>query len=406
MKMFNLSRTHANLIILGIIMTPVFGISEVLALISGALTSQSVALTPVYIKALKDIVFIAIIMIGIAEVSVRRRIFLNSSYAAFIVTVVCSIFLSLYFKNFLTILAGFRWILPVLIIPFIYRSVATNLQNRIAKWMITLFILGLLLQIAQLFLIKGWYGLNSFGLSKRNPGFYLIPSSMACFSALTAYYACFYCTISSLRRSIVFVLVPVSILLTASATGFIALALLWGYLLYCKFKQKLVLAITITVFFIGLLAMMPILTDREDIYVSLLDRSDILSEVVSLKNIFVSPDFGDATNTAMLLRTVMENGEKTSFIVDSTATSLIYNTGMLSFVFFAGFLYYSLRNAANKANISFFLVISPFVVTSILFELFPANLLLMVNIAFFYKQGNYWTSPGFVDNHQGGVRAV
>lgn len=378
---------YANLIILGIILTPAFGSLEVLALISGMLNSQSEALTPVYVKILKDVVFAAIILIGIVEVCVRRSFILNIPYAAFISLAVYSALMSLYFKELIIIAAGFRWILPVLIFPFIYRSIGTDLQNRIAKWMIILFFFGLLMQITQLFLIKGWYGLNSFGLSKRNPGFYLIPSSMACFSALTAYYAYFYHTGLFLRRSIVFVLAPVSIILTASATGVIALVLFWFYLFFCRVKQKLPVIITIVVMFIVLLALMPFLTDRDDIYLSVLERGYMLADVVSPKNILASHDFGDATNTGVLLSTSNSDAETTSFVADSTVTSIIYNTGMASFILFGYFIYHSLRNTSNKANISFFLLVLPFFSTIVLFELFPANLLLMVNIAFFYNRG-------------------
>jgi hypothetical protein len=389
MLSLNFPKTYSRLIILGVMMTPLFGIFEVLALISGTLTSQGEALTPVYIKVLKDLVFASIILVGIAEVLVRRRIIFNISYTVFMALAIYSAFISFYFMDFLIVVAGIRWILPVLIFPFIYRHVDIALQNRIANCLILLFILGLLLQITQLFLAVGWWGLNSFGLSKRNPGFYLIPSSMACFSAMTAYYARFYCNNVLLRNYVVFLLVPLSIILTASGSGFIALVLFWSYLLYCRVKQKFVVLACATVLFISLLVFIPFLTEREDIYESMQTRANMLTELVNPKNLLASVNFGSATNTGVLLTATNRDANTKSFVADSTVNSLINNTGIVSLLFFMYFLYNSLRHTKSRINISFFLLLLPFLLTIIIFELFPINLLLMVNVAFFYNQVDY-----------------
>jgi len=379
MLTLNFSNTYAKLLILGILLTPFFGIFEVLALIKGTLISQGTALTPVYIKVLKDIVFATIIMMGILELYVGRRIIFNRPYTLFIVLTACSAFISFFFIDPIIFIAGVRWLLPLLIFPFIYRYVDADLQSRIAKWLIILLIVGLFLQIVQLFITAGIWGSNVFGLGLRNPGFYIIPSSMACFAMLTAYYARHYCNNGFLRKITVFLLVPVSILLTASGTGIISLTLFLSYILYCNVKQKFIIFAIVIAILTSQIALIPILTNRSSIYESMKIRIELLPELASLKNAFVSSNFGSATNTGVLLNP----SSSTTVIADSTVNSLIYNTGFVSLLFFGCFLYKSLFRTINRGNVSFALVLFPFFLTTILFELFPANLLLMVNLAYF-----------------------
>ena len=55
----NLRILIQRLILLGLLLTPLFSVGEVYALLSGLVESQGIAYTPIYIKAGKDLIFLA-----------------------------------------------------------------------------------------------------------------------------------------------------------------------------------------------------------------------------------------------------------------------------------------------------------------------------------------------------------
>ena len=57
-----------------IVATPLYSFAEAMAFVDGSLTSQSEALTPVYIKIIKDLGFIFIILVSFTSILQRKRI--------------------------------------------------------------------------------------------------------------------------------------------------------------------------------------------------------------------------------------------------------------------------------------------------------------------------------------------
>lgn len=63
-----------KIILIALFLTPIFSISESLALILGGLIDNSTALTPTSIKVVKDIIFMLIIFVGLIGIQKRRKI--------------------------------------------------------------------------------------------------------------------------------------------------------------------------------------------------------------------------------------------------------------------------------------------------------------------------------------------
>ena len=369
-----------RMILLVILFTPFFSISEVVALFSGAITSQVEALTPFYVKIIKD-EFIALIMFaGLIQIFTKKKIFAEPLYYFFLLTALVSLLRSVYSLDAYTIAAGVRWIVPLLLIPFLYNNVDDDIQEKIASVLLVLFVFGFVLQCFQLFYAQGWYGLNAWGLSKRNPGFYLIPSSMACFSIYVLYYVYFFKKRSLRLKIVMYLLVPVSVVLTASGTGYVALMFFYGYLFYLRVRQKIVVAVCcLAIFIVGAMSL-PMISDREDIYTSLIDRIVVFKDLLGLDKLLISSHFGEATNTARQLNDQIDDMQL-GIIADSTLTSMFHNLGMLSVVIFIVFIIKIV--AINKQSISFFILLLPFIMSIVFYELFPANLLLSINLVYF-----------------------
>lgn len=386
MKLDMVRISHYNVatlaVISAVVITPVLSIGEISALFSGVIKSQTIVLTPIYIKALKDIIYILLLALGLVGILKNLRVYGNTYFWLFMALVTMSFLCSVSSNDLLVLVAGLRWILPVLTIVALYKYVDLQMQKRIAVAMICVFVFGFVLQVIQLFFNVPWFGINKFGLNARNPGFYLMPSSMAMFSLLTWYYTYHFCSNEHVRKCIVYLLCPLSVMLTGSATGLIVLAICFTLVAYSRIKQKAIIFLA-SMFFLSLFALyLPGVTSREEIYtVSLQARIDRYSSVIGLNSAIISTNFGSATNTVILIGSWMGNSDDLAgFIADSTIISIIHNTGLLSLIIFALFVLSSLRK--TMMDYHFAIIYSLFMLTIIVFELFPANLLFMVNIAY------------------------
>jgi hypothetical protein len=373
------------LIMLGLLLAPIFNISEVIALLGGYFSSPTVSLTPIYIKLIKDALFLLIILVGLLNFFSNGLILLSKSLLVFITAVGLSALMS-YLENtsLISVIMGIRWILPFFLLLFIYRYIDEDAQKKIAGVMIFVFAIAFALQIIELFNVKYWYGLNSLGLNSRNPGFYIMPSSMAMFALLTMFYAQHFISRKFLKGLLVYFLGPISIFLSGSGTGVVALFLFYAIILYFQSRQKqliLLLAVIMTALTIFLL---PVLTGREDIYLSGYMRASIFAELIGSDNFFLSDQFGSATNSAVLMKSAstQRNDNNRAMIVDSTITSIVFNVGTISLLAFIAFFLRFLRK--EMVYIHFAMIYGIFMFTTIIFELFPSNLLFAVNLSYFY----------------------
>ncbi len=371
------------LILAALAVTPLFNLFEVFALMKGTLTSPMPVLTPIYVKLVKDGVLLLVVCLGTLKVMLRRRVLAEKTFWLFAFSVLLSFCLSIFNQELLLTVAGLRYLLPFAVFFSVYGVIDDDFQRQVAKWLASLFAVGLTLQLYQLFCIGDWYGLNFLGLSRRNPGFYLIPSSMAAFSLITMYYVYHYYPHGALRNLLVYILGPLSVLLTASGTGIVSLGLFLLTIAYFRTSPRWVAVLVSISLLLLILLFLPKIAGRSDIYVSLSMRLQKLCDALRQNNVLLSRRFGYGTNTACLLVSHFGKRASAMFITDSTVVSMIVSFGVIPLLFLV--LFIARTVGSHMIHIHFLSIFAVFMLTVIIFELFPANVLLSVNLAYFLK---------------------
>src|SRR5690606_5687570 len=144
--------------------------------------------------------------------------------------------------------------IPICMTYFLIDQVDAAFFRRASKVMGVLLVLHVLVQIGQFFFASAWFGENRFGFAARSPGMFLIPSTAALFAILAFFLTQFYSE-SRFQRTIVPPLCLVSIVLTASGTGYVVFLL--GCLLY--FMGEKYARLTVPLSMLVALLMFPVL---------------------------------------------------------------------------------------------------------------------------------------------------
>lgn len=366
-----------KILIFILLMVPIFSIAEILNLVFNMANFGDVNLQA--IKVFRDVILLCMVLLGGTYYIGKQRLYIPNEVMVILFLSVCSIVVSLFYQPLDVVLSGCRWLEPILFYIIYLDIIDLELQNKINKVLQYLFVIGFIFQVFELFTMRAIYGVTALGTSLRNPGFFLIPSSMASFVMCVVYYIhCF-----ETKRRIKLVLLPlafISILLTASGTGVISFILYFLMTSVRYLKQKW----AVLLFFVPILFIIPIITGRTNIFYSPLTRLEILLNSINMTNLFWSNTFGIATNTIMSLNQslhIVNDG----FIADSTITSIIANTGMLSLLIWMIFIFRHV-SLKNERSICFFITFMPFFATVIIFELFPTNILFFINLAYLSKK--------------------
>lgn len=360
-----------------------------------AIVPGAESMTPRYIKIIKDFLFLLLILVGFgaAFFDKTHRFYFNKNLFFFLLLCFLSIFISYFFNDIpLIILAsGVRWLLPVLLIPFLLNyTISTAFQLKVFKILLLLFFPTFVLQIWQAFNFPHWWGTNFFGLAARNTGFFAVPSPMGFFPVVVAYYADNFSRNERLKKVILFVIAPISIYLTASGTGAITYIVFLAIKFFFDASTPslrglfvFLMPITILIFIFSL----PMLLNRKgNLYeVSGHVRLEIIYRNIGWERLLFSDSFGVGTNTSVnLIRSgALNKKDAIGIIVDSTITSIIINGGLLSLVAFFAFLYGHVR--LKKLHFQFLAIFSLFMLTNILFESYPYNLLFGINVLYLAK---------------------
>ena len=365
-------------------MTPIFTISETISFILSGVQDRSD--TNVAVKLIKDFIFVVIIFLGVLSALQYKKLIINKYLFLLYVLILSSLLMSyLNSSHYMILIAGIRWAIPLLLIAILLKYIDFDLQQKISKILIYLFFLAFVLQVIELLYMPHFWGTNSFGLSARNPGFFAQNNTMAFFTLIVFYYSIAFENSKRLSK-FVYILVPLSIYLTSSGTGVAVLGVMYLYLLYSKVHSPYLKA-SFSIALVSLLGLflylLPILTNRRNIYESILIRVEIFFRSFSFDNLIISKNFGEATNTGVLMNHKYGLESMDFFIADSTFTSLLANIGLLGLLFFLFVIYYVRNKSVDY--ILFVSVFGLFSLTSIIFEAYPMNLLFAVNIAYFYK---------------------
>jgi hypothetical protein len=377
---FNTTKILQNLILFGLITMPLFSFAEVYALMYSSTRDHSMLLTPWYIKAIKDMIIISIILTAfISEVINRRTIKINYYVSILLLLICISILISFLNNDIMTIFAGIRWALPILLIPSLINRIDKYFLVKIAKVLQVLVLIGFLFQLSQLYTLDSYFGPNQFGFSKRNPGFFTNPNTMSVFLLLSLWFTYNFRDKTIINKLYIYYLLPICILLAGSATGILVMVIFYLIVIYFKTKQKKIILLFSSILMVLVSFLLPVITNRPTLLDSLFNRLDIYNNL-NLINFFIGDRFGLATNTAVLLKS------PDALIVDGLVLSMLINVG---FLFFLTFVTWIISKAEKSPEfIQFLLIASLFSLTTILFEVYPANLLIPMIIAFFISVKN------------------
>jgi hypothetical protein len=155
------------------------------------LKSQSEALTPFFIKILKDAVYIFFFIYGfyyLFKTQKIDRIMLFLALLFFFVILPLNLTILFGDADYTQLLIGIRFTLPILVLFLSYFIFNKNDILKIKHLLLILFYLNLGIQIVQIFMGIPWFGIyDTTGFSVRNPGFFLLPNTSAFFIITITY---------------------------------------------------------------------------------------------------------------------------------------------------------------------------------------------------------------------------
>jgi hypothetical protein len=384
--MIKITNLVHNIILFGLILTPLFSFYESSALIFGGLVNNSTALTPPWIKVGKDIVFISVILLCFF-LNLKRMVINYITLFSALLAAMMIFIPAIFTDHILLYFSGIRWLLPFIAALLLIGHVDEILLLKVGKVLFYLFILHLFFQCIQLFFSDGWFGLYESGLSKRNPGLFFIPSTAAIYSILVLFFSKFYMDFT--KKKIISILMPISIFLTASGTG---IALYIIFLIVFRLKDKFIpLSPLVLLLLAGFLFVsLDTLSGRA----GLLEDS-FGARLIMFKDVFADADylatnFGSGTSTGYLI----ENRYGYDFdmaVTDSFYASAIANLGLLNVFIFLLFLimaFYVAIFKKNKEILLFLLIYSLISMTVVFTEAFPVNLLFSILSAYYFKNNS------------------
>ena len=379
-----LYRIQQNLLILILLLIPFVSIGEVSTLIHGELLPETVGSgSIVFMKWLKDIILICIILIGIfinLGLNFRRKYILV--FLILSLSVAPSIIMSVN-SSFIAIASGIRWLLPVFLVFFISSAVSYKFITFLTKILIGIFFVHFSFQWIEFFFAEPWYGINRFGFSNRNPGVFLIPNTGAFFTLNCLYFIVFLSKFSFSLKIFFIFLSFISVILTLSGTGLILLLILTFFFFFKKRYSKYFIYLFI-LFFIFLFLGISAFESRGSDYINISggERLNIVHDIFVNASMF-SDKFGQGTNTAFILGV--------GYILDSLYASLIFNLGWFGFIgILLPFILFLLKSCLLK-DISLFVFLlfySLYSFTTISFEVYPVNIIFAILISFFWKNVN------------------
>lgn len=337
--------------------------------------------SPFFIKIGKDVGIILLVIIGYIHILYRRKIHVNQSYFVFfpIYIVLCCMLT----QDRTLCIAGIRWILPFILIGLLFPYINEDFLKKIAKLLFIILLIQFGCQCLELFVMPHVNGENPFGLAARVPGLFYAPNAAANF-VLFSFFIIKTFSDNNIIKKTTTILVFLSLLLMMSSTGtfiFILLILFRKYYSSKYFKLFLLVS-PIIIFFI--FVNLDVLTGRNEgsTEESGSTRISILENSLESTTL-ISNNFGEATNSAMGM-----NAEK-AFIADSNIIALYHNLGIVGFLYIIGIFTYSLLFAWVKKRIDllqFLIIFLLLNIPAILFEVYPANLLSSIIIAYYLKQ--------------------
>lgn len=378
-----------------ILLSPIFNIGEMMSILTTEkkffhmLTIQ----TPLYIKIIKDIGFLAIIILslfGLKRLEKDKiRLFILFFTPLAILTAIS--FVIACRTSLLQAMAGLRWVIPIFLAVFLIGNVDDNLMKRMAKAIAVVFFVSFFVQIYESFMIKGsvpfsgdiiaflkaWWSRNTYA-----SGIFTMYNTAGLFACETLFLVYFYMNKSKLRL-LTLSLIPLNLLLASSGTGF-PTYILANYLIWVKGKiSKATIAVFILIAVL-LVYLLPIVISRPGISGNLTGRAKLCFKSFREAGLF-SSNFGKGTN-AMVLFSQKFGTPNQGQILDSTVTGIVVNTGRigLGMALFSYIVWLVLVLRSKRLDaLIFTLIYTLFSLTIPITEAFPMSLILAVGLGYF-----------------------
>lgn len=350
---------------------------------------EVVNITPLYFSLLDDllifILFLSLCIKLLNNTNFAQMLKLTTTefyYFIVLFLLFVSLVVSSFFFPTLIILSGLRSVLFIFLIGLLMLLAQRDfiyIQKKLIPILIVFIYLNLVLQMFQIFSFNTYFGQTSFGISPRTIGFLKEPNALSLLDIFSLYFIYFYMENSFHKKLLVFALLPISLLLSGSITPMIGL--FFVLLLYVfRFNFKLML-IVFPIASVLVFLMIPEITSRPGLIHSLTDRFDIITNSLTLENIFFSTQFGYGTNTATMLT-------DSTIIPESTIASLLINIGLFGTLFF--YIFFFKLGLKSKKALVFILLMGTASCTNVIFESTPVNLLFAFEVAYLLKNQKYF----------------
>lgn len=346
-----------------IVLVPLNNCFEIVALMQRQLHASSQVLTPLYIKAIKDLFLV--LSLGLALLATIQRpscarLWLKQPFLLANLFLILVVFESIHSISYLpadVILMGVRgyWTILFLYIGALFHEIDEFALYRALRFV---FFLHIGLQALQLVTDVGYsvYG------EHRSPGIFVNPSTAAAFALLLYHFGRQY------RSRFVCVAATLSLVVSNSSAGLLAFLLYQLLQMPRRFRHKLFMypIYTLLILVTGTLLVVNIgmVTGRgEGFYISLFSRVDILKTALSNWDLYLfGGGMGIATSQALT------SGFADAIIPDNTLVETFYNMGIFSSLVLLAFILSSLRRFEDKLLPYVFICFS---MTNVMFEMNP-----------------------------------
>lgn len=386
-----------------ILLTPAFNWWEINAAFQNDFPDQRVAITPVWIKAIKDGAMLLFTGALLAAAVARRGAIRQPAsgrltrlgrwavvgYAVFILVLLAAAAATLALgdapivQRVLQVAAGLRWALPFFLIGAVglaHRAAgfdAGRFGPALARAVVLVFLVSFLAQVYQYLYRPPPAGQPSTWLPDRVAGVYLIPNTAAFLACLAVWCSWFDLKDSPLRW-VAFLAAPVSILLARSGGGVVAYAVF--VLLNLAGDRGLLLKLALAPAIAAVLfANLDVLTLRPDIQRGGELRAQIFTDALVDAD-WISTRFGRGTNTGVLIGGGAPDSVAT--VTDSVLAAVAVNAGRLGFAAFvamigvAGAAITFWRAPGARRLLSFLAIAVAFAISTQVSEAFPMNLVM------------------------------
>jgi hypothetical protein len=329
---------------------------------------------PVWIRFTKDVTYIFIIVsILYYAFRTRTKAFGFVFCSVFLICVMLAL-ISSQMDDPLTAVIGLRWATPLLIFLIAVCWSQDFDGAKAIPWAYTGMLICLGLQFYQLFYMPPVYG-TIFGLSARTPGIFLAPNSASFFGCALAAFIHVYSRTAFKHLLISSIIAFAISALAQSGTGIVVCFALLMQTFFSRLQLVLFVAVGISIPMI--FSNLDRVLNRDDfVEISGGGRIDRLNDIIQ-ESAFSFDNFGFYTNAANLAD---ENSEY-RVAVDSLVASMIGNFGItfLAIIVLLGlFIFKNFRDVNLKIVFSPLIVFTMFSFTTIIFEAYPMNIVLVL----------------------------